>query len=307
MNALELIDTWPVPHAATAVVSADVVLGERGATGDAMPLASVTKPLAAYATLIAVEEGAIDLDEPAGPPGATVRHLLAHTAGYAFESGSPALSRPGAKRIYSNQGFEVLQAHVEERSGIPFGDYVAEAVFAPLGMRASTLRGSAAHAATSSVDDLAAFARELLAPSLISPQLWQEFTSVQFPGLSGVLPGHGRFDPLDWGLGVERNYGRQGHWAGTTISRSAFGHFGRAGTFLWVDPVARLAGVGVSGRDFGPWAFEAWTPLVDAVLRELAPAAGAPAGGVPTGADPAAGEPNQDSSRRDDFAAESRG
>jgi len=279
VSALDQIDAWPVPHAATAVVSADGVLDQRGATADVMPLASVTKPIAAYATLVAVEEGALELDEPAGPPGATVRHLLAHAAGYAFESGAAALSRPGVKRIYSNQGFDVLQAHVEERTGIAFGDYVAEAIFQPLGMHASSLRGSAAHAASGSVDDLARFARELLVPSLISAQTWQEFVTVQFPGMSGVLPGHGRFDPLDWGLGVERNFGRTGHWAGTTISRSAFGHFGRAGTFLWVDPPSRLAGVGVSGRDFGPWALEVWPPLVDAVLTRYAQAPSAAAAG----------------------------
>src|SRR3954454_4488599 len=168
MTALEQIDNWPVPHAAVAVVGPEGVLDRRGETSRVMPLASVTKPIAAYATLIAVEEGALELDEPAGPPGATVRHLLAHTAGYAFDSGAPALSAPGAKRIYSNQGFEVLQAHVERRTDIPFGQYVAEAVFQPLGMADSALPGSAAFSASSSVEDLARFARELLAPTLIS-------------------------------------------------------------------------------------------------------------------------------------------
>lgn len=272
MSALDLIDGWPVPHAAVAVVDPHDVLDERGATADVMVLASVTKPISAYASLIAVEEGAIELDEPAGPPGATVRHLLAHTAGYAFESGSPALSRPGAKRIYSNQGFEVLQAHVQARTGIVFGQYLEEAIFHPLGMSSTELRGSAAFAAYSSIDDLARFARELLAPALISNQTWRDFVTVQFPGLSGVLPGHGRFDPLDWGLGVERNFGRPGHWAGETISREAFGHFGGWGTFLWVDPLRSLAAVGVTGRRFGPWALESWPPFTDAVLSEFSEA-----------------------------------
>lgn len=268
MSALRQIDAWGVPHAAAAVVDPDDVLERRGASADTVPLASVTKPIAAYATLVAIEEGALDLDEPAGPPESTVRHLLAHTAGYGFDSGAPALSRPGTRRIYSNQGFEVLQDHVVLRTGIPFADYVAEAVFHPLGMLTASLPGSAAHSALASINDLCAFARELLAPTLVSPQMWQEYVTVQFPGLSGVLPGHGRFDPLDWGLGVERNFGREGHWAGTSISRQAFGHFGRHGTFLWVDPTRLLAGVGVSGRDFGPWARDAWPPLVDACLAE---------------------------------------
>ena len=38
--------------------------------------ASVTKLLVALAALDAVQRGLLDLDEPAGPPGSTVRHLL---------------------------------------------------------------------------------------------------------------------------------------------------------------------------------------------------------------------------------------
>lgn len=270
MRALDQLAGWDVPHAAAAVIGPSGVLDAAGSVNDAVAIASVTKPMAAYATLIAVEEGAVELDEPAGPPGSTIRHLLAHTAGYGFESGSAALSRPGARRIYSNQGFEVLQVHLEERTGIPFAEYLAEAVFHPLGMSSAVLFGSAAHEARASVEDLARFASELMAPTLVSPAMWRDFVTVQFPGLSGVLPAHGRFDPLDWGLGVERNFGRPGHWSGPSVSRQAFGHFGGWGTFFWVDPAHALAAVGVSGRRFGPWADEVWPPLMDAVIQEFA-------------------------------------
>ena len=68
MQSLALIENWPVPTAAAAVVRADgTVLGTRGPTAHRFPLASVTKPLAAYAALVAYEEGAIELEEPAGP------------------------------------------------------------------------------------------------------------------------------------------------------------------------------------------------------------------------------------------------
>lgn len=81
-----MIENWPVTTAAAAVVRADGTLaGDRGPTAHRFPLASVTKPLAAYAALVAYEEGAIEFDEPAGPEGATVRHLLAHTSGLAFD------------------------------------------------------------------------------------------------------------------------------------------------------------------------------------------------------------------------------
>ena len=45
------------------------------------PWASVTKLLTGLAALVAVEEGIVDLDEPAGPPGSTLRHLLSHASG----------------------------------------------------------------------------------------------------------------------------------------------------------------------------------------------------------------------------------
>ena len=67
--------------------------------------------------------------------------------------------------------------------------------------------------------------------------------SVQFPGLAGVLPDHGRFDPLDWGLGVQLNT-RPPSWMGTRTSPRTFGHFGGSGTFLWVDPEAQVVCVG---------------------------------------------------------------
>ena len=113
----------------------------------------VTKLFTAYAGLIAVEEGSIDLDEPAGPERATVRHLLSHTAGYGF-SGDAVISPPGKRRIYSNTGIERFADHLATRTGIPFEHYLAEAVLEPLGMRDSELRGSPAFGLHSTVADL---------------------------------------------------------------------------------------------------------------------------------------------------------
>ncbi|HET9655382.1 MAG TPA: serine hydrolase domain-containing protein [Kineosporiaceae bacterium] len=242
--------------------------GLREAVGEVsrvFALASVTKPLVAYAVMVAVEEGALDLDEPAGPPGSTVRHLLAHTAGYGFESDAAVLAAPGARRVYSNRGFEVLGVHLEKATGIPVPVYVSEAVFEPLRMSRTVLDGSPAFGARSTAEDLARFAAELIMPRLISPRTAEEFRQVHFPGLPGVLPGVGRYEPLDWGLGVERNFGRPGHWAGQRVSGSAFGHFGGAGTFLWVDPQRQLGCVCLTDLAFGPWALQAWPPLCDAV------------------------------------------
>jgi CubicO group peptidase (beta-lactamase class C family) len=265
VTVLDQIDAWPT-EAAVAVVLPDRVPEQRGPVDKPIRLASVTKPMTAYACLVAVEEGALELDEPAGPPGATVRHLLAHAAGYGFDSGAAALSLPGRKRIYSNQGFEVLAAHVEQRTGMAFAQYLTEAVLHPLGMHGTTLDGSPAADAVGPLTDLARFAGELLRPTLLHPQTAEAFRAVQFPGLSGVLPGHGRYDPLDWGLGVERNFARPGHWGGTAVSPATFGHFGATGTFVWADPARDLACVCLSHRDFGDWARQAWPRLSDAVV-----------------------------------------
>ena len=268
---LQSIDGWAVDNAAAAVVGREGVLAQRGDGVRPFALASVTKPLVAYAVLVAVEEGSVSLDEPAGPPGATVRHLLAHTAGYGFESGSAPVAPLGTRRIYSNAGFEVLGEHFAARTGIAVADYLAEAVFAPLGMAATALRGSPAHGASGSADDLARFAAELLAPTLIAPSTLAEATSVQFPGLDGVLPGFGAQRPNDWGLGLELRNSKSPHWTGASNSPGTFGHFGGSGTFLWVDPVAHLACVVLTDRDFGPWAAEAWPVLSDAVLAAHSP------------------------------------
>src|SRR6476659_3027341 len=100
MSALMQISDWPVPDAAAAVVGASGVLATQGDIGRTFALASVTKPLVARAVQVAIEEGAVDLDTAAGPPGSTVRHLLAHTSGLSMHD-DRVLAAPGARRIYS--------------------------------------------------------------------------------------------------------------------------------------------------------------------------------------------------------------
>ncbi|GAB0108042.1 serine hydrolase domain-containing protein [Nocardia sp. JMUB6875] len=239
-----------------------------GDTAKVFPLASVTKPLVAYGVLVAVEEGAIELDQPAGPPGSTVRHLLAHTSGMAFDT-TDVLAKPGAKRIYSSAGFEVLADFVAAQTGIPFDQYLREAVFEPLGMSSSALVGPAGHAGRSSVADLLRFAGELLEPVVVSAELVSEASTVQFPDRNGVLPGYGSQRPNDWGLGFEIRDHKIPHWTGSTNSPRTFGHFGQSGTFLWVDPDVGMACLSLADENFGDWARVAWPPLSDAVIAEF--------------------------------------
>jgi CubicO group peptidase (beta-lactamase class C family) len=123
-----------------------------------------------------------------------------------------------------------------------------------------------------SLDDVLAFGRELLSPRLLAPETLDEAVSLQFPGLVGVLPGFGRMEPNDWGLGFELRDAKRPHWTGSRNSAATFGHFGsKAGTatFLWVDPAARIACAALADESFGDWAIEAWPPLADAVLEEV--------------------------------------
>lgn len=269
MDSMRLIEHWPVNNAAAAVVSADgTVLGSYGDVVRTFPLASVTKLFTAYTALIAVEEGVVELDTPAGPPGATIRHLLAHTAGLGFNEHT-VLAPPGQRRMYSNAGFEQLADALFEHSGIEFPTYQDEAVFQPLGMTSTHLHGSPGSAASSSVRDLITFAAELQAPELIASSTASRATTVAFPGLAGVLPGFGRQDPNDWGLGFEIRSHKSPHWTGQRSSPRTYGHFGQSGTFLWVDPDAGAACIVLTDRDFGSWAAEAWPAFTDAVLAEL--------------------------------------
>lgn len=270
MQALQLVDDWPVTTAAVGVIRADgSFAGSWGPVDRVLPLASVTKPLTAYAVLVAVEEGALELEDPAGPDGSTVAHLLAHASGLAPDEPRRAAT-PGTRRIYSNAGFELLGELVGQRTGIAFDSYLAEAVCGPLAMTGTVLDGSPAAGARSSVEDLLRFAAELQAPRLLDPATVARATTVAFPGLTGVLPGFGRQEPNDWGLGFELRDRKTPHWTGSTSSPRTYGHFGRSGTFLWVDPDAGAACVCLTDRDFGPWAAQAWPALTDAVLAELA-------------------------------------
>ena len=244
------------------------MLAARGDTTLAGEWASVTKILTALAVLVAVEEETVSLDEAAGPAGSTVRHLLAHASGLAYDT-DQVLAPPGRRRIYSNRGFEVLGARVTERCGMAFGSYLAEAVLDPAGMAGARLDGSPAAGATGTLDDLVQLARELLAPTVVSPATLAHATTVAFPGLAGRLPGFDSHDPLDWGLGIEVRGAKRPHWTGRRNSPTTFGHFGASGSFLWVDPGAGLACAVLSGQDFGPWARDAWPALSDAVLEEF--------------------------------------
>ncbi|MCT2295931.1 beta-lactamase family protein [Brachybacterium muris] len=250
---------------ALGVSDADAAVHVEGDDRAVWPLASVSKPIAALGVLKAVDRGLVDLDEAAGPEGATVRHLLAHTAGYGFD-GEDVVARPASRRIYSNTGFEVLAAHVEQATGYDFPDWMEQTVVAGLELPDLDVEGSPAAGYRGSIRDLLAVGRELLTPTLIPEPLWREATTVQFPDLSGILPGYGRQKHNDWGLGFEIRDHKEPHWTGSGSAPETFGHFGQSGSFLWVDPTRGLTAAFLGEEPFGPVHQENWPALTDAIL-----------------------------------------
>jgi CubicO group peptidase (beta-lactamase class C family) len=115
---------------------------------------SVTKTVTAVMTLKLVEQDGVKLDEtlgqiftsvPADKTGITVHHLLTHAAGFVESVGDDAerlskaqflerafatrlRSKPGRRYHYSNVGFSVLAAIIEQRSGKPYDQYLREDV-----------------------------------------------------------------------------------------------------------------------------------------------------------------------------------
>lgn len=264
MNVLAEIERWPTDNAVCIVVGDDgEILGSHGDSHRPYALASVTKLLSSYAFLIAIEEEAISLDDAAGPEGSTVRHLLAHTGGYDFDS-KKIRFRPGAKRGYSNTGFDVLAEHLENESGISLQDYVSESVFEPLGMSNTTINGSCAKDGWSTAADLALFAAEVLKPRLLSPATLDNATKVHFDGVDGLVPGFGRHSPNDWGLGFEIRGRKNPHWTGSNQPPNTVGHFGQSGTYMWIE-ADQFACITLTDKNFGNWATELWPEFNSAV------------------------------------------
>lgn len=267
-DPLDQVASWPAV-ATAGVASAAGPLAAAGPADRPFRWASVTKLLTALAALDGVQRGLLDLDEPAGPPGSTIRHLLSHASGLGFD-GDAILSPPGRRRIYSNRGIEIVADILAARSGQPFERLLAEQVCLPLGMADTRLDGSPAWGAVGPLRDLLTLAIELLTPELLSEDLLAEATRTAFGGLSGVLPGFGRQPHCDWGLGFEIRDSKEPHWTGSANSARTFGHFGRSGSFLWVDPAARIACASLADRDFDDWAKQAWPRLSDDVLASYA-------------------------------------
>ena len=206
--------------------------------------ASVTKLATAVAMLVAAEEGIVDLDEPAGPPGSTFRHLLAHASGLPFEAGAP-IAQPGKRRIYSNYGFEVAAALVEERAGDAVRRRTSRTCGHGTTLRAAglgRLRRVAGRSPTCARSRASCSARRG-SPARRSPRR-RRCSSRASPACCPASAGRSRTTggSASSCATASRRTGRA-----RATRRATFGHFGRSGTFLWVDPDAGVA-LGVPHR-----------------------------------------------------------
>jgi CubicO group peptidase (beta-lactamase class C family) len=133
--------------------------------------ASIAKQFTAFAILLLEQEGKLNLDEdirkyiadlPAYNYKITIRNLLQHTSGIASTDWLRLMSdisfdevwhhhdeikltkkysqlnfRPNTQHVYSNGGYSLLANIVENVSGMPFGDFLNQRIFKPLGMKSA--------------------------------------------------------------------------------------------------------------------------------------------------------------------------
>jgi len=265
MGPFDSLADWPVEHVAASVIGPDGTHHNHGDIDAPFPLASVTKLLTALAALVAHEEGTLPLDEPITDEGATAADLLAHSSGIAPDEASQ-MTLIRTRRIYSTAAYEMLAGHIADRAEMTFADYLHEAVMAPLGLRSTTLTGSAGAGASASVRDLSDVAAAWSTPVLVDQTTLNRATRPHLPELTGVLPGFGRQDPNLWGLGPEIRGQKSPHWTAAENSPGTFGHFGQSGTMMWTDPSVGVTAIALTDRPFGEWAATAWPRFSAAAL-----------------------------------------
>ena len=255
-------------------------------------LASLTKVVATTPAIMQLAQaGRIRFNDPVskyipefaqnGKEEITIRELLTHFSGlregidlqpewegkdtaYRLAFAERPIYAPGSRFLYSDTNFMVLAALVERVSGMPFDQYCAKNIFAPLGMtqtrflppaswlpriaptefdehdkllhgvvhdpRARRMGGVAGHAGVfSTADDLAKFAEFLLnGGTVLSPLMIEKMTTPQQPPTALVLRGFG------WDIDSPYSSNR-----GELLPIGSFGHTGFTGTSLWIDPTTR--------------------------------------------------------------------
>jgi D-alanyl-D-alanine carboxypeptidase len=240
---------------------------------------SITKSFVACGIMLMVEDGKLGLDDkitkylsglPQAWSGVTVRQMLTHTSGipsfvqdqgggaaivaFAQKTDSseqiirwaaarPLKFAPGEGRKYSSTGYHLLGMIIEKVSGKPWGQFLHDRIFAPLGMtstrvysvfdiipnRASgynhfgdvpvnglvftpAIMESAAGGLVSTVEDMARWEIALEAGTIIKPStLAQMAVPIKLKNDSIVQENDGRRYGLGWDLQTNQGHRTMGH------------------------------------------------------------------------------------------------
>ena len=296
MRAREILSEWPVANYSACSIdfsSSSPTVQFAGATRQNFALASLSKPITALAVLVGVQEEIIDLDARF-ESGFNRSDLLSHQSGLKFDvdggisiqncrdamlnPNSYTFDRPGnQRRIYSNLGYELLAFDLEIQSQMPFHDYLREAILDPVRMTESFIdlgaHGlgypfGASAGIVSSANDMSLFLAELINGHVVDQSFKDPAFVSRGEKLPGIVPGFGYFEDNAWGMGFEVKASKNRHWTGTLNSSSTFGHFGRSGTFFWVDPIEQLACCVLTDRPFDDFAKESWPIFSDLLLQD---------------------------------------
>src|SRR5688572_4836367 len=241
-------------------------------------LQSITKSFVACGIMLLVEDGKLGLDDkitnylsglPQAWSGVTVRHMLTHTSGIpnfvsdqgsgkeiiafaqkassseeiiGWAAGRPLKFAPGEGRRYSSTGYHLLGLVIEKVSGKPWGQFLHERIFAPLGMTRTRVHSpfdiipdrasgynhfgevpvnglwfteaymqSAAGGLVSTVEDMARWEIALQAGTIIKPStLAQMAVPVKLKNDSTVQDAGRRYG-LGWDLQTHQGHRMMGH------------------------------------------------------------------------------------------------
>lgn len=207
---------------------------------------------------------------------------------------------PNTKVIYSNVGYGLLAAIVEELTNQPFQEAMRNWVFEPLGIDAyygdpsprrvakilvpgenpenigtpveeinsamSSRVGMPFGGLITNLDGTLALIQAFLGKphGFLRAETFMEATRNQ----TGVLPGT-LFDWLlcPWGLGPELRGTKKPHWASIRTSPESFGHAGDSGCIIWTDPSQNVTYAILATRAFDDWLFEAFPEIGTAILE----------------------------------------
>ncbi len=265
MDEAELCEDWPGRPAAVVFRvrdGRDEILAGCGDLEEPRGWASVSKMVVALAMGVEFDWGLHRPEEPMGPPGSTLANLLSHSSGLGLEAGDPVRA-VGERRVYSNLGVDLaVSGVVGDQSA---AEWLDARVFRPLGMGSTHLNGRPAAGVEGSTRDLMTLGVAWLRPDGISRRTRDRMITPYAPALSGVVPGFGRFEPCEWGMGPELA-GDKAHWMGGWPPES-FGHFGQSGSLLLLNAREGL-GIAVTNTvPFGPWAVEHWPAWITRVRQ----------------------------------------